>query len=76
MTGRGTEPERSDPDRLRRRVRRRPGVEWTGRETAGLVLFWIGLLLGASTFTGRAAKLFTKGKLGIGLLMTISASAR
>lgn len=49
--------------------------EWTGAETAGLVLFWIGLLLGAYTFTpGALRKLFTKGKLGIGLLMTISAT--
>ena len=48
--------------------------EWTGAETAGLVLFWIGLLLGAYTFVpGALRKLFTKGKLGIGLLMTISA---
>ncbi|WP_449406881.1 heavy metal translocating P-type ATPase [Microbacterium maritypicum] len=49
--------------------------EWTGAETAGLVLFWIGLLLGAYTFAPSALrKLFTKGKLGIGLLMTISAT--
>ena len=49
--------------------------EWTGAETAGLVLFWIGLLLGAYTFVpGALRKLFTKGKFGIGLLMTISAT--
>ena len=49
--------------------------EWTGAETAGLVLFWIGLLLGAYTFVpGALRKLFTKGKVGIGLLMTISAT--
>ncbi|MGX5769764.1 heavy metal translocating P-type ATPase [Microbacterium trichothecenolyticum] len=49
--------------------------EWTGAETAGLVLFWIGLLLGAYTFVpGALRKLFTKGELGIGLLMTISAT--
>ncbi|OMH23318.1 cadmium-translocating P-type ATPase [Tersicoccus phoenicis] len=49
--------------------------EWTGVETAGLVLFWIGLLLGAYTFVpGALRELFTKGKLGIGLLMTISAT--
>lgn len=35
--------------------------EWTGAETAGLVLFWIGLLLGAYTFVpGALRKLFTK----------------
>ena len=49
--------------------------EWTGAETASLVLFWIGLLLGAYTFVpGALRKLFTKGKFGIGLLMTISAT--
>lgn len=48
-------------------------LEWTGAEIPALVAFWIGLLLGASTFTpGAVRKLFT-GKLGIGLLMTISA---
>lgn len=49
--------------------------EWSGAHIAGLILFWIGLLLGASTFVPSAiVKLFTKGKLGIGLLMTISAT--
>jgi len=48
-------------------------LEWSGLEIPALVAFWIGLLLGASTFTpGAIRKLFT-GKLGIGLLMTISA---
>lgn len=44
---------------------------------AGLVatgLFWLALLLGASQFVPGALKgLVTRGKLGIGLLMTISA---
>src|SRR5690606_40378937 len=49
-------------------------LEWTGAEVPALVAFWIGLLLGASTFTpGAIRKLFT-GKLGIRLLMTISAA--
>ncbi|WP_196769304.1 heavy metal translocating P-type ATPase [Corynebacterium glutamicum] len=40
-----------------------------------LVLFWASLLLGASQFVPGALKgLFTRGKLGIGLLMTISAT--
>lgn len=40
-----------------------------------LALFWIGLLLGAFTFVpGALRNLFTKRKLGIGLLMTISAT--
>lgn len=49
--------------------------EWSGAEIPALVLFWTGLLLGAATFVpGALRKLFTKGKLGIGLLMTISAT--
>ncbi|MCY7287320.1 MAG: cadmium-translocating P-type ATPase, partial [Cryobacterium sp.] len=49
--------------------------EWSGADTAALVLFWVGLLLGASTFVpGALRKLLTRGKLGIGLLMTISAT--
>ncbi|WP_344677120.1 cation-translocating P-type ATPase [Tessaracoccus defluvii] len=48
-------------------------LEWTGAEIPALVLFWIGLLLGASTFTPGAIRKLLTGKLGIGLLMTISA---
>ena len=48
-------------------------LEWSGLEIPALVLFWIGLLLGASTFTPGAIRKLFKGKLGIGLLMTISA---
>ncbi len=34
-------------------------LEWSGMEIPALVLFWIGLLLGASTFTpGAIRKLF------------------
>lgn len=48
--------------------------EWSGASTLALVLFWAGLLLGGSTFApGAVRKLITSGKLGIGLLMTISA---
>lgn len=48
--------------------------EWAGAGTIAQVLFWIGLLLGGSTFAPGALRgLFTSGKLGIGLLMTISA---
>lgn len=47
--------------------------EWSGAEIAAQVLFWGGLLLGASTFTPSAIRKLFKGKLGIGLLMTISA---
>src|SRR3546814_8813745 len=48
-------------------------LEWSGLEIPALVLFWIGLLLGASTFTPGAIRKLFKGKLGIGLLMTIIA---
>ena len=49
-------------------------LEWSGLETPALVLFWIGLLLGAYTFVpGAIRNLVTKRKLGISLLMTISA---
>ncbi|MCC6855296.1 MAG: cadmium-translocating P-type ATPase [Microbacteriaceae bacterium] len=47
--------------------------EWSGAEIPALVLFWIGLLAGASTFTPGAIRNLAKGKLGISLLMTISA---
>ncbi|WP_211208356.1 heavy metal translocating P-type ATPase [Corynebacterium lubricantis] len=47
--------------------------EWTGLETVAQVLFWASLLLGASTFTPGAIRNLFKGKLGISLLMTISA---
>ncbi|GAA4392844.1 cation-translocating P-type ATPase [Brevibacterium pityocampae] len=49
-------------------------LEWSGLETAASVVFWAGLLLGAYTFVpGAIRNLITKRKLGIGLLMTISA---
>ena len=47
--------------------------EWSGAEIPALVLFWVGLLLGASTFTPGAIRKLLNGKLGISLLMTISA---
>ena len=48
-------------------------LQRSGLAAPPLVLFWIGLLLGASTFTPGAIRKLLKGKLGIGLLMTISA---
>jgi len=49
-------------------------LDWSGLETPATVLFWVGLLLGAYTFApGAIRNLVTKRKLGIGLLMTISA---
>src|SRR5690625_411207 len=48
--------------------------EGTATEFTALVLFWVGLLLGAWTFVPGALRgLFSKGKLGISQLMTISA---
>lgn len=52
-------------------------VEWLSSEaeTLAMVLFWSSLLFGASQFVPGALKgLFTRGRLGIGLLMTISAT--
>lgn len=49
-------------------------LEWSGAGFAATVVFWIGLVLGAWTFVPGALRgLFTQGRLGIGLLMTISA---
>ena len=49
-------------------------LDWSDLETPATVLFWVGLLLGAYTFApGAIRNLVTKRKLGIGLLMTISA---
>ncbi|WJY89431.1 heavy metal translocating P-type ATPase [Corynebacterium confusum] len=49
-------------------------LDWSDLETPATVLFWVGLLLGAYTFApGAVRNLVTKRKLGIGLLMTISA---
>lgn len=49
-------------------------LNWSGLETPATILFWVGLLLGAYTFApGAIRNLVTKRKLGIGLLMTISA---
>lgn len=48
--------------------------EWTGADRAALVLFWSSLLIGASRFTPGALRRLVQGKLGISLLMTISAT--
>ncbi|MCK9520495.1 MAG: cadmium-translocating P-type ATPase [Dehalococcoidia bacterium] len=50
-------------------------LEWSGQDTAALVVFWVGLLLGAYTFVpGAIRSLVTRRKVGIALLMTISAT--
>lgn len=49
-------------------------LEWSAAGVVALALFWVGLLLGGFTFVPGALKnLFTRGQVGIGLLMTISA---
>ncbi len=49
-------------------------LHWVDASMPALVAFWVALLLGAYTFIpGALRNLFTKGKYGIGLLMTISA---
>ncbi|MCG7229743.1 heavy metal translocating P-type ATPase [Corynebacterium minutissimum] len=49
-------------------------LDWSDLETPATVLYWVSLLLGAYTFApGAIRNLVTKRKLGIGLLMTISA---
>ncbi|GAA2832682.1 cation-transporting ATPase G [Leucobacter komagatae] len=49
--------------------------ESTAAGNTSHAMFWIGLLLGAYTFVpGALRSLFTRGKLGISLLMTISAA--
>lgn len=47
---------------------------FSGFELPAFILFWAGLLLGASTFVPGAIRALTKGKLGIALLMTMSAT--
>ena len=49
-------------------------LELAGSETPAQLAYWLGLLLGAATFVPEALRqLFARRKLGIGLLMTISA---
>lgn len=50
-------------------------LSWSGQDTTATILFWTGLLLGGSQFVpGAVRRLFTSGRAGIGLLMTISAT--
>ncbi len=49
-------------------------AEWSGAHPVGVALFWAGLVLGGSTFVpGALRNLVRHRKLGISLLMTISA---
>ncbi|GAB3199877.1 cation-translocating P-type ATPase [Nocardioides hungaricus] len=46
---------------------------WAGLPTAGLVAHWVALLVGAWTFVPGALRRLARGRLGVGLLMTIGA---
>ncbi len=48
--------------------------EWVGLERIASVLFWSSLLIGASQFAPNAIRRLWHKKIGIGLLMTISAT--
>ena len=47
--------------------------EWTGLHIPALVLQWAALLAGAYTFVPGAIRRLIRGRLGVGLLMTIAA---
>ena len=50
-------------------------AQWAGADLVALGFFWVGLLLGGSTFVpGALRRLVRERRLGIGLLMTISAT--
>lgn len=48
-------------------------LEWAGIETSALMLQWISLAAGAYTFVPGAVRRLIRGRLGVGLLMTIAA---
>ena len=48
-------------------------LEWSGVEIPALVLQWIALLAGAYTFVPGTVRLLIRGRVGVGLLMTIAA---
>jgi len=48
-------------------------LEWTGLEAPALVLQWAALLGGAYTFVPGTIRRLIRGRLGVGLLMTIAA---
>ncbi len=49
------------------------GLEWAGWHTAGLLLQWVALVAGASTFVPGTLRRLARGRVGVGLLMTIAA---
>ncbi|GAA2447581.1 heavy metal translocating P-type ATPase [Agromyces soli] len=49
-------------------------LDWAGIGIPGLVLQWLALLAGAWTFVPGAIRRLLRGRLGVGLLMTIAAT--
>ena len=49
------------------------GFEWAGLDVVALVLHAVALVAGASTFVPGALRRLARGRLGVGLLMTIAA---
>ncbi|WP_404444755.1 heavy metal translocating P-type ATPase [Microbacterium marinum] len=49
-------------------------LEWSGVDVPAVVLLWASLLAGASTFVPGAVRRLIRGRLGVGLLMTIAAA--
>lgn len=50
------------------------GLEWAGSPIPALVLQWGALVAGAYTFVPAAVRRLVRGRLGVGLLMTIAAT--
>lgn len=48
-------------------------LEWSGAEIPALILQWIALLAGAYTFIPGTVRRLMRGRVGVGLLMTIAA---
>lgn len=48
-------------------------LQWTGREPAGTIVLGASLVTGAWTFAPGAVRRLLRGRLGVGLLMTIAA---
>lgn len=49
------------------------GFEWSGLSFPAIVLHWVALVAGAYTFVPGALRRLARGRLGVGLLMTIAA---
>lgn len=48
-------------------------LEWNGAEIPALILQWLALLAGAATFVPGTVRRLIRGRVGVGLLMTIAA---